>query len=65
MILELATLNVREGEGAAFEAAFAEAQRIIANMPGYISHELQRCLEVENKYVLSGTGEERDDGFLL
>lgn len=52
MILEVAILNVRAGEADAFEAAFAEAQRIIASMPGYIDHELQRCLEVPEKYVL-------------
>jgi heme-degrading monooxygenase HmoA len=52
MILEVAMLHVRPGEGAAFEAAFAEAQAIIASMPGYLSHELQRCLEVADKYVL-------------
>jgi heme-degrading monooxygenase HmoA len=52
MILEVATLQVRAGHTAAFEAAFAEAQSIIASMPGYLSHELQRCVEAPNKYVL-------------
>jgi heme-degrading monooxygenase HmoA len=52
MILELAILNVRQGCAAEFEQAFHEAQRIISSMGGYVSHELQRCLEVENKYVL-------------
>ena len=41
MILEMATLNVRPGQTAAFELAFAEAQAIIASMPGYLGHELQ------------------------
>lgn len=52
MVLEIAVLNVRAGHGAAFEQAFEGAQAIIAAMPGYLSHELQRCLEVENQYVL-------------
>jgi len=52
MILEVAILNVRPGRAAEFERAFQQAQRIISSMPGYVSHELQRCLEVENKYVL-------------
>ena len=52
MILEVALLNVRFGEAPAFERAFAQAQAIIASMPGYVSHQLQRCLETENKYVL-------------
>jgi len=33
MILEVAILNVRPGESADFERAFAEAQAIIASMP--------------------------------
>jgi len=52
MILEVAFLNVRSGESPAFEQAFEQAQAIIASMPGHLSHQLQRCLEVENKYVL-------------
>ena len=35
MILEVAVLDVRPGESEAFEAAFREAQAIIASMPGY------------------------------
>ena len=52
MILEVALLNVRTGKGAAFELAFAQAHGIISSMPGYISHQLQRCLETRDKYVL-------------
>jgi len=52
VILEVAVLNVRPGETAAFEHAFGEAQSIIASMPGYVSHQLGRCLEVQDKYVL-------------
>ena len=52
MILEVAPLQIRLGQEAAFEAAFLEAQRIIASMPGYVSHELQRCIERPHEYVL-------------
>ena len=52
MILESAPLQVKPGQSAAFEAAFAEAQEIIASMPGYRGHELQRCLEREGHYLL-------------
>jgi heme-degrading monooxygenase HmoA len=52
MILEVAILNVRPGQGATFEAVFRQASPIIGSMPGYLGHELQRCLEVEDKYVL-------------
>jgi heme-degrading monooxygenase HmoA len=52
MILEAARLSIRTGEGRAFEAAFARAQGIISAAPGYLGHELQRCLEVEDTYLL-------------
>jgi heme-degrading monooxygenase HmoA len=52
MILEVAILNVREGACDAFEAAFREASPIIASMPGYLSHELRRCLETPSQYIL-------------
>lgn len=52
MILEAAMLQVKPGEGEAFEQAFREASGIISSMQGYIGHELQRCMEVPNKYLL-------------
>lgn len=52
MILEVAVLKVRSGEAAKFEAAFREAEPLIASAAGYLSHELQRCLEVEDQYLL-------------
>jgi heme-degrading monooxygenase HmoA len=52
MILEVAPLQIHPGQSAAFEAAFLQAQTIIAGMPGYLSHELQRCIEREDAYIL-------------
>ncbi len=52
MILELAILNVRKGMESEFEITFARASAIIASIGGYISHELQRCIEVPNQYLL-------------
>jgi heme-degrading monooxygenase HmoA len=52
MILEVALLDVRPGQEDAFEDAFAEASSIISSMPGYIEHELQRCIEQPSRYVL-------------
>ncbi|WP_375575003.1 antibiotic biosynthesis monooxygenase family protein [Paracidovorax oryzae] len=52
MILEAAPLQVRAGQEAAFEAAFLQAQRIIASMPGYRSHRLERCIERTGEYLL-------------
>jgi heme-degrading monooxygenase HmoA len=52
MILEAATLQVVAGQESDFEAAFKRASAIISSMDGYVSHELQRCLESESKYLL-------------
>jgi heme-degrading monooxygenase HmoA len=52
MILEVAILNVGDEECDAFEAAFREASAIIASMPGYVFHELRRCLETPGRYIL-------------
>ncbi len=52
MILEVAILNIKDGLNDEFEVAFQTASSIISKMSGYISHELQRCLEVENRYIL-------------
>ena len=52
MILEVAVLDVIPGKTAQFEASFASAQKIIAAARGWRSHELQKCLEVPNRYIL-------------
>src|SRR5271168_4399292 len=52
MILEAATLSVRPGQAAEFETAFREAQRIVASIPGYLSHELGRCIERPDEFLL-------------
>jgi heme-degrading monooxygenase HmoA len=52
VILEVAILDVKPGLGKEFEIAFKTASAIIASIPGYISHELQRCVETANRYIL-------------
>jgi heme-degrading monooxygenase HmoA len=54
MILEIALLPLLPGNEEAFATTFAEAQRIIAAQPGYLSHELMRGAEADNgsHYVL-------------
>jgi heme-degrading monooxygenase HmoA len=52
MILEIATLQVRPEDRAAFESAFPAAARILSSVEGYISHELQRSVDTGNRYVL-------------
>lgn len=52
MILEVAILNVKTAQEAEFEVAFQQASAIIASMKGYKRHELRRCIEIANQYVL-------------
>ena len=52
MILEAVMLQVKTGQEPAYEAAFRQASPIIAATPGYIRHELRRCLETPGKYLL-------------
>jgi heme-degrading monooxygenase HmoA len=52
MVLELAILDVIRGKEDEFERAFREARGIIASMPGFLSLDLERCLEAQNRYAL-------------
>ena len=52
MILEVAILDVKQGQEEEFEIRFKEAQKIISSMQGYVSHQLQKCIEKENRYIL-------------
>ncbi len=66
MILEVAILNVIPGEEARFQEAFGRAQSIISSMKGYVSHQLQRCLETPSRYLLLvrwETLEDHTEGF--
>ncbi len=51
-VLECAVLDVRAGEAADFEAAFAEAKSLIAGSPGFVSLRLERCVETDSRYLL-------------
>jgi heme-degrading monooxygenase HmoA len=52
MVLEAAMLQVKVGLEAEFEVAFRQASSIISAMPGYIDHELHRCIETPNQYLM-------------
>ena len=52
MILEVANLNVKPGMAPSFEKDFETASQFISSIPGYISHELRRCMEMKNRYIL-------------
>jgi heme-degrading monooxygenase HmoA len=61
MILETAILDVIPSRENEFQAAFAKASPIISSMPGYISHQLQRCIEKQNRYILLVNWETLED----
>jgi heme-degrading monooxygenase HmoA len=52
MILEAAYLHVIPGQEQQFEHAFSVASPLIAETPGYVGHQLQRCLEQPACYLL-------------
>ena len=60
-VLEVAILNIKAGQSKEFEAAFAQAQLIIASMHGYISHELRPCVESADQYILLVNWQTIDD----
>ena len=50
MILEVAIMKIKPEEISKFEAAFPKAAAIVASIPGYISHEMVRCVETTGRY---------------
>ncbi len=52
MILEVALLNIKQNQSVDFEKSFQKAQKIISSMKGYISHQLKKCIEQDDKYIL-------------
>ena len=52
MILELATIDIRNGTNSEFEQNLAKAQSVISKATGYIGHQFQKCIEQDNRYVL-------------
>jgi len=52
MVLEVAILEIKLGLSQEFENSFEIAAEIISSQKGYISHELKKCLEHDDKYLL-------------
>ncbi|OBQ57368.1 antibiotic biosynthesis monooxygenase [Tamlana sp. s12] len=52
MILEVAILNIKVGLSTEFEISFKKAEKIISSMKGYVSHQLKKCVEQDDKYIL-------------
>ncbi|MCW8333992.1 antibiotic biosynthesis monooxygenase [Vibrio sp. SCSIO 43135] len=61
MIMEVAILDVKPSQEEQFERAFAKAQAIISSMKGYVNHQLQRCVEQPNRYILLVNWETLED----
>jgi heme-degrading monooxygenase HmoA len=61
MILEMAVLQVKAGKASEFLAAFEKAEPIIAHATGHISHELHRCLEDTDQFLLLVRWQTLDD----
>ncbi len=61
MILEVAILNVKTGKATEFEKAFKQAEKIIQQNKGYIDHQLQKCLEKADQYILLVNWETLED----
>ena len=52
MILEVATLNIKENLEQQFELDFLKAGKYISSIKGYKSHTLRKCIEQKSKYIL-------------
>jgi heme-degrading monooxygenase HmoA len=61
MILEVAILNVRDGQEKQFELDFAIAGQFISSIRGYVKHSLRKCVEQKNKYILLVDWENLED----
>ncbi len=61
MMLEVAVLDVKPNQNVEFEAAFKKAKNIIKSMKGFISLELQKCMEKDNRYILLVRWEKLED----
>lgn len=66
MILERASITVRDGDQAAFEAAFRAAREHLASAPGCASVRMLRGVEAPTSYLLLvtwATLEDHTEGF--
>jgi heme-degrading monooxygenase HmoA len=61
MILEIVTVQIKPGHEADYETAFAKASRYLMDSKGYISHQVQRCVETKGRYVILVQWESIDD----
>ncbi len=51
MILELATIRIKEGTNEYFELALKDAAKVISQSPGFLGMEAKKCIEQPDRYV--------------
>ena len=51
-VLEVAILDIKQGKENEFEQTFLKVEEILSSKDGYMDHQLQRCLETSNRYIL-------------
>jgi len=61
MILEVAILNVKNGQEKQFELDFVIDGQFISSIEGYAKHSLRKCLEQTNQYILLVDWENLED----
>jgi heme-degrading monooxygenase HmoA len=61
MVLEVAILNVREGQEEPFEIAMTKARPLIEASSGFAGIEVHRCIERPNRYLLLVSWRSQDD----
>jgi heme-degrading monooxygenase HmoA len=61
MVLELATIDIKAYSNAEFEANIEKAKLVIAQSKGFLSIEVQHCIEQNNRYILLIKWETIDD----
>jgi heme-degrading monooxygenase HmoA len=61
MIVEAAILNIKPGQGDAFEKALCDALPLIEATPGFHGIEVRLCIENANQYLLLVHWEKLED----
>jgi len=53
MILEIADIRIQSNQGAEFDSAIQRGlEQIITKSTGYVSHQVHKCIETPERYVL-------------
>lgn len=57
----MAILHIKPGQSLEFERSFELASSIIKSMKGYLRHELKKCMEKDDQYILLVNWETLED----